>query len=202
MVDLSNALAGAGTGAGVGAAFGPLGAGIGGLVGGLGGLFGGGKGKKDKIKNLPNYTPEQQQFINQRLQMAMQGDQEAMKFIMSILSDEPGAFEDFERGALEQFNEQVIPGIMERFSGLGAQSSSALNQSLSQAARRLSGDLASQRASLKGQAINQLNNYANTGLTRQNSPYVQQGNQGLFNQLAPAAAQGWQSLVNRYQGGL
>lgn len=197
MVDWSNAGSGVGIGAGIGSSFGPIGAGIGGALGGLAGLFGFGKGKKDKIKQTPNYTPDQINFINDLLQQAKAGNQNAFEYLNSILSDEEGVLEDFQRPALDQFNNEIIPGILERFTGLNAGRSSALEQTLGQAAKGLATNLSAQRAGLKQNAINQLQNFGQLGLTRQTSPYIQQGTQGSFGMLAPYAGQGFLNLLNR-----
>ena len=184
MVDLGNAAAGAATGASVGGLFGPAGAGIGGAAGGLLGLFGGGKGKKTKLKNYNPYTQEQQSYQNQALGGAQGQMGSVFDYLQSILSNEPGAFEDFERPYQEQFQEQTVPFLLDRFLGGQEKGSGGLNLALSQAGRQLSGDLATQRGRLRESAINQLNNYANVGLNKQNTPYVQQGQPSAWNQAA------------------
>ena len=63
---------------------------------------------------------------------------------------------------MRQFNEQIVPGIAERFSGLGsgAQSSSAFQQALGGAGADLSERLGALRGGLQGQAANQALGYA------------------------------------------
>lgn len=174
MVDLGNALSGAVAGSN----FGPLGA----IGGGLLGAFGVGKGKKTKLNNYNPYTPEQQQFQGQALQGAQNLTPSVFDYLQQILSNEPSAFEDFERPYQEQFQEQTVPFLLDRFLGGQEKGSGSLNLALAQAGRQLSGDLSTQRARLRESAINQLNNYANVGLNKQNTPYIQQGTQGLFDQ--------------------
>ncbi len=198
--DVGNAATGALTGGGVGAAFGPNGAAAGAGVGGLLGGLGGGKSKKDKIKQLAKYDPQQEAFLNQLLEMAQQGNKNAFDYLNSILSDEEGAFEDFERPYLQQFNEEVIPSILERFTGSSmSKGGSALNQSLGRAATNLSTNLASQRANLKNNAINQLNQYGQMALTQKSQPYVQKGKTGAFEMLGDAASSGYADLGKQYQ---
>lgn len=191
MVDLGNALSGALAGSN----FGPLGA----IGGGVLGAFGVGKGKKTKLKNYNPYTPEQQQFQGNALQGAQNLTPSVFDYLQQILSNEPGAFEDFERPYQEQFQEQTVPFLLDRFLGGQEKGSSGLNLALAQAGRQLSGDLATQRAKLRESAINQLNNYANVGLNKQNTPYIQQGTPGLFDQANQQfGSQSVQNLLARY----
>lgn len=201
MVDWNNALSGAGVGGGIGSVFGPIGTGIGALGGGVLGLLGGGRDKPKKIKQLQNYTPEQQQQLDRLLQMAKEGNEDAFKYIQSILSDEEGAFDAFEAPAIEQFQEQTVPSILERFNRGGGMSkgSSAVNYSLGQAGRGLSRDLASQRANLKQNAMTQLNQMTSPAYGQRTTNYTTGGQQGAFGMLAPAAAQGYSSLLNSNQ---
>lgn len=191
MVDLGNALSGALAGSN----FGPLGA----AAGGVAGLFGFGKGKKTKLKNYNPYTPEQQQFQGSALQGTQSLTPSVFDYLQSILSNQPEAFEDFERPYQEQFQEQTVPFLLDRFLGGQEKGSGSLNLALAQAGRQLSGDLATQRARLRESAINQLNNYANIGLNKQNTPYIQQGTPGLFYQANQQfGSQTVQNLLQKY----
>ena len=190
MSNFGNAIAGGATGAGIGSAFGPVSAGIGGLLGGLGGLLGLGKGKSEKIKRFDPYDQQQRAYLNQLLQGAQSGNQNAMQYLNSILSNDEQAYNDFEAPEMQRFQQQTVPGIMERFSGMGAQSSSALNQTLGQAGQDLSLGLAQQRAGLKQNALQQLLGMGQQGLTPQHY-YTKGGQQSLWGQLAPAASQGF-----------
>ena len=199
--DWSNALSGGATGVGVGSAGGPWTAGAGGVLGFLSGGLGFGKAKKSKIKQTPNFSPEQEQLINEALQAARQGNQQAMKWLNSILSDEEGAFEDFERPFKEQFNEETVPGILERLNVGGNKGSSAVTRQLAQAGRQLSSDLATQRANLKGNAINQLNKFSEIGLRQKTTPYKQPGKPSVWEDLAPEAGASGMDFLRQYGPG-
>lgn len=138
-------------------------------------------GKSPKLKQMPNYSPQQQSFLDMLLQGTQQGTQGSMDWLNSLYDDD--SFADYERPAMEQFNQQIVPGIMERFSGMGAKSSSGLNQALAQAGRGLSGDLAAQRGNMRMQGTQALQNYGQMGLTRQTTPYMQQGTEGAMKQI-------------------
>lgn len=189
MARLGEALGGAATGAGIGSMFGPWGAGLGGLLGGASGLFGIGRSKKDKIKQLPLFGEQQEEYLDQLLGGAQGLTPDALGYLQSILGDEEGAFEDFERPALQQFEEEIIPSILERFSGMGARSSSALGQTLGRAGKDLETSLSQQRAGLKQSALQQLLGMGQLGLTRRTQPYVKQGRTGLMEALAPMSGQ-------------
>lgn len=205
MTDWNQALTGALTGAGIGGTAGPVGSLLGAGAGSLLGLFGGGKSKPGKFKQAPMYDEQRMQAFNDILQQAQSGNKNAFQYLNSILSDEEGAFEDFERPAMEQFQQQTVPSILERFSGAGARSSSALNQTLGQAGRGLSSDLAAQRSQLKNNAISQLLNYTGKGLQQTSMPYRQERQPGLFEQLQGSAQGGFQELMQslrqKYSGG-
>lgn len=138
-------------------------------------------GKKPKLKQMPNYTQGQTSFMDTILQMLQDPTEESISWLKSLFGDE--GFEDFERPLLEQFEQQTIPSILERFTGGGARSSSGLNQALAQAGRGLSGDIAAQRSGLRMQAMNPLQNFANIGLNKQTTPYQTSGTQGVFGGL-------------------
>ena len=141
------ALGGAATGASIGSIF-PgygtaIGAGVGGVVGGLSGLFGGGGKDKDRFDRESTLSPEQEKIftlVQQLLQGQLGGEGQ----------------QAFEAPFLRQFQEQTIPGIAERFSGLGAQSSSAFQQSLGAAGAGLQENLAAMGATRQQNTITQL----------------------------------------------
>jgi hypothetical protein len=199
---------GAATGAGLGAPGGLLGSGVGALAGGVLGLFGGGRSKKPKIKYEPDYDPGQMELLNQLTQGVQGGNKNALEYLNSILSGEEGAFQDFEAPYKQQFEQEVIPGILERFSGAGARSSSGIQQALASAGKDLSTNLAAQRAQLKQGAINQLLGFNREALTKKNSRYMQEGRPSFFQQLSgPAstgASQGIEELLSwlKNQGGI
>lgn len=88
--------------------------------------------------------------------------QSGASYIQNLLSGSPEAFSAFEAPYKRQFEEQIVPALAERFSGLGAgaQRSSAFQQALGQAGASLSENLASLRAGLQGGAADQALGYA------------------------------------------
>ena len=88
--------------------------------------------------------------------------QQGSSYLQNLLSGSPQSTAAFEAPYMRQFNEQTIPALAERFSGLGsgAQSSSAFNQALGAAGAGLSENLASLRAQLQMSGLGQALGYA------------------------------------------
>jgi hypothetical protein len=124
-------------------------------------------GSKPKVRRTSKYRPEQEDFFNQMLSGAQGGQTNipGMDFLQQLAGGGQGAYDVFEAPALRQFNEQIIPGIANRFSsgGLGGQSSQAFQHSLNTAGTRMAEDLAAQRAGLQSGAMDQLLGYGQQG---------------------------------------
>lgn len=151
-------------------------------------------------------NPQQSQLLQQLLGSLSgnQGNisqnplyQSGQSYLQQLLSGSPESFKNFEAPYLTQFNEEIVPGIAERFSSLGARNSSGFQQSLGQAASGLSQGLASLRSNLQMQAVPQALGYA------------QQPFSNLFNLLnmntqgfTPKPLSGLQQLLASLGGGL
>lgn len=125
-------------------------------------------GKKEKFKQKDLLGKESRQKLNDFLSNPIEKSplfSQGSNFLQGILSNQPGAFEAFERPYYENFEQNIAPAIAERYAGLGtgggALSSSAFNSSLAQAGRGLQTDLAAQRGNLQMQALPHALNYAN-----------------------------------------
>lgn len=185
--DVGSGLAGAGMGY---AAGGPLGATLG-LLGG----FGGGS-QKDKLKKFEQYTPEQKAILNQLLQMLGPEGEMGQAYgaglggLQEMLDPSSAAYQRFEQPYLQQFEQQTVPGLAERFAGAGAQggalSSSGFGQALSSAAGNLQTQLAGMKSGLQQQAIrdilSQYGSMMQTGLGAQPFGYTYQPGSPSFGQ--------------------
>jgi len=172
---------------------------------------------RPKYHRKPNMLPDQQASFERAIQNPLETNplyQAGANYVQNLLQGGPGAFEQFEAPLMRQFNEQVIPGIAERFAGAGtgagAMSSSALNQALARAAERLTESLGAQRANLTYGALNQGLQYAqqpysNVYQQSQISPYQyieEPGQQGFFPAVASAAGGAFAGPVGAAAGGL
>lgn len=133
-------------------------------------------GEKSKIHKLPTMNSQQQKLFKDvfkhpdRYLSSLQNQplyQQGSGFLQGILSQDPEMMKQFEAPAMRQFNEEIVPGIAERFSGAGARSSSAFNQSMGQASAGLAERIAAMRAQLGLGAAGQALNYAQ-------APYAQE----------------------------
>lgn len=110
-------------------------------------LFGG-----SQYQQLPTQSPDQQQFMKQLFALlggqGFGGASGALDYYKNLLEGDSSAFE---APLMREFQEQIVPGIAERFSGMGAQRSSAFGQQLGAAGAGLEEKLAALRAGLKGQ---------------------------------------------------
>lgn len=149
-------------------------------------------GSPDKLKKVATGTKEQQELHNSILGQAMGmqgaggGYDLAQNYFNNFLGDnQQQAFDQFSQPYLQQFQEQMLPQIAERFAGMGALSSSGFGQSLGGAASGLQSQLAQLFSLLQsqaaGQQYNQYNQLSQTGLNYQPFAYQQkQGSGGMF----------------------
>lgn len=151
-------------------------------------------GSPDKLKKVATGTKEQQALHNSILgqAMGMQGTgggyDLAQNYFNNFLGEnQQQAYDQFSQPYLQQFNEQILPQIAERFAGAGALSSSGFGQALGGAASGLQSQLAQLFSWLQSQAAaqqyNQYNQLSQTGLNYQ--PFAYQKKQGSGGFLAP-----------------
>jgi hypothetical protein len=164
-------------------------------------LFGGG----DKFSQKSTWTPGQQQAEQNFWQNPLQNNSTygaGNDFLQQLLSGDPQAYAAFEKPLMENFQQNIAPGIAERFAGMGtgagSLNSSALNNSLAQAGRGLQTDIGTLRGQLQMQALPQALQYAqqpysNTlgGLQQRGfENFYQPGSQGLIPGVAKGLASG------------
>lgn len=146
-------------------------------------------GGKDKLKKLPNMSPEQEDFLKQFLGMLSggglgQGFGESTDYLRQLLDPNSEAVAQFTKPYQEQFEQETVPMLAERFAGAsggmgGGLSSSGFGQSLSTAGSQLQTQLAALKAGLGQQAAGQLmgmyGNLANLGLNAKPYGYEKTG---------------------------
>ena len=148
-------------------------------------------GSQDKLNKIETGTPEQQALHNNILSqaMGMQGQQGgyglAQNYYNNFLGgNQQQAFDQFSQPYMQQFQEQMLPQIAERFAGAGALSSSGFGQALGGAASGLQAQLAKLFSDLQGQAAQQqygqYNQLSQNGLNYQPFAYQQQQGSGGF----------------------
>lgn len=180
----SGAAQGAAQGAMAGSTFGAPGAVVGGTVGGLTGMFSG--GTRDSAQKFNRLTPEAMAMYEQII-ASLQGQGDGQFNDLYGPFNPQYAENAYQKGvvnpAMRNWNQNIAPGVMERFGDQG--NSSALNNSMSAAGRDLQENLSNQASPFMYEAMlqNQQNRLqgVNTAMNTQAfSPYVQQGVPGPF----------------------
>jgi hypothetical protein len=106
-------------------------------------------------KAISTFNPQQAQAFQQLLGSLGGTGQSAANYWQELLSGNSESYDKFAAPYLRQFNEQIVPGIAERFAGVGGLSSSGFQNALGQAGAGLSENLASLREGLRGNAASQ-----------------------------------------------
>lgn len=150
-------------------------------------------GHSPETKQAQTMTPEQQAL--QQLTVSGLGSptSSALQYLQQILGGDEELMKQFEAPLMRQFEQEIVPGIAERFAGMGtggAQDSSAFQQTLGRAGKELSTDLASLRAGLKSQAVQALQGLMGQGNQRAFENIYDPGSYGLVGGAAQGAAQG------------
>lgn len=115
-------------------------------------------GTPDQIQQVQNYSPQQQGIMQLLQELGVYGLQNPYE-----------GFEDISQQAHNQFSQDVIPGLAERFASLGnnALSSPAFQNRLGSASAQLQSDLASQKAQYGQQNVQQILQMLQMGLQPQ-----------------------------------
>lgn len=212
------ALAGAGTGAAIGSVI-PglgtaLGAGIGGAIGAGAGYL---SGNKDKVKNINQLTPEQQQLLQNYAQqiMGMQAPggayDLAQQYNTKLLSGDPEAYERWAAPYRQEFEQETIPMLSERFAGIGGglgggvMGSSGFGQAIGGAGAKFQSNLAHLYENIRQQAADRIyGQYNNLGQnvmgTRAFEPAYQPGSTGFGGQAGAAIMQGLGQYTGQWLG--
>lgn len=144
-------------------------------------------GRGEEMQQAPTMNPQQMQLLEQLLGGLSGATGGGLGFLQQLLG---GDTEQFTQPLMRHFQESVIPGIAERFSGMGAgaQQSSAFTQQLSQAGAGLEEQLGSLRGQLQMGGLGQLSQLLGMGLgARTQENIFRPATTGLFGQLAGGA---------------
>lgn len=158
--------------------------------------FGGG----DEMQKVDTMNRGQKTLLKQMMQMLGpqgnlgKGNQGAINYQQQLMDPSSQAVDQFAQPYMNQFNQQTVPGLAERFAGMGAMggglSSSGFGQALGAAGGNLQAQLAQLKAGLGQQAaqslMGQYGNMAGMGLSAQPFAYQQAGPSMLG-----GAMQGW-----------
>ena len=166
------------------------------------------------FEKMDTMSPEQKQFFESIFGQLGEDGQlgqaygQGMGNLQEMLDPSSAAYQRFEAPYMQQFNQETVPGLAERFAGAGAQggalSSSGFGQALSSAGSNLQTQLAGMKSNLQRQAVgdimSQYNSMAGMGMGAQPFGY-KQPQQGFLPQMMAAGAKGAASAFSGGFGG-
>ena len=158
-------------------------------------------GHSPEAKQLDTMNEGQQAFQNQILQMMGGPSGAGMDWLQQILSGDPEAFKAFEAPMKAQFEREIVPGIAERFSGMGtggAQDSSAFQQTMGRAGQDLSMNLAAMKSGLKMDALSQLQGLMQPAFKSSFENVYDPGAYGVVGGMAAGAGEGAGKAASNY----
>jgi hypothetical protein len=137
-------------------------------------------GQPQRIEQVNQFNPQQQSALQSLLGQGMQGMQNPY-----------AGFEPIKQQAINQFNQQTIPSLAERFTSMGNNSmtSPLFASQMGQAGAGLSQNLAAMQSQYGMQNRNQMMSMLGMGLTPQNQNFQMDAQQGMLQQLLPALGQ-------------
>lgn len=150
-------------------------------------------GKKEKMQQVPTITGGQSSLLDMLTKQLGGPISQGIGSLSSLASGSPESLEAFRAPLMRQFNEQIVPSLAERFTGMGAgaQNSSAFGQQLAGAGTRLSEGLSSQKSQLQQQALSQLFGLLSPALgTRSFENVLRPGTSGFLGSMMPGLSQG------------
>lgn len=151
-------------------------------------------GTEAKVKKKPTMDPQQQKFFSQMLSMLGGqggGYQQGMDYFKSLLDPSSQASQAFAAPYMQQFEQETVPMLAEKFAGQGALSSSGFGQSLSSAGSNLQTQLAALRAQLAGQGAQSMMQQGQFALSKDPFAYMtQDASAGVLGPMLIALAQG------------
>lgn len=178
--------------------------------------------KKDSMNKVDTMSKGQKGILKQLEQMISpqgqlgQANQQGINYQQQLMDPSSEAVNQFAQPYINQYHQQTIPGLAERFAGYGGMgggiSSSGFGQSLGAAGANLQAQLAQLKAGLGQQAANSLmNQYSQmqgTALNSQPFGYQQRGPsmtgsavQGWAQGGFSGAQQSWDSFKGMFGGG-
>jgi hypothetical protein len=180
-------------------------------------------GQQDRTSQLSNFNPQQNQAFQNYWNNPIQGNpnyQQGSDYLQRLLSNDPQMMQQMQAPYLQNFEQNIVPGIAERFAGMGtgagATNSSALYNSLGQAGTNLQTQLAGLHSQNQLQGLGQSLNYAQQPYSNAMAGFgvrpfenvYQPGNTGFIGQAGQGFAQGvgmgmnpFSSLLGLFGGG-
>ncbi len=124
-----------------------------------------------------------------------QGFQNGQNWLNDLFNDQ-NFFNKFEAPMQRQFQEETLPGIANRFGGMGSHGSfgSSFRNQANREGEKLQESIAAMRGGMQQQGVNQALQYGQQPINNMMQMYQQLLGQPMMNQFAPATTGGWGSL--------
>jgi hypothetical protein len=148
-------------------------------------------GTKGKYKKKSLLREEQEPLANQAIQAGLQPGAggafgTAADYYRDLLSNDPETLKQLSAPELRRFNEDIIPGLAEQYSGYGGIGSSGFRNASTNAATDLSERLGAMRANLRQQGAHGLQNIGQQGLQQFDQNVYEPGTPGLLDYAGQA----------------
>lgn len=164
-------------------------------------------GSSGGMEQYSTMTPQQQAMQNQLISGIGGAQGQGLQYLFQLLSNDPQAMAAFEAPYKRQFQQETIPGLAERFQGMGSfgGDSSAQGLAYAQAGRELSENLAALRGNLKNNALQQLQGFMQQAYAPQFENVYEQPTMGLagigVNALGSVGGAGLNAYAAKKWGG-
>lgn len=145
-------------------------------------------GNDEKTQQFQRFTPQQQQLQGQLLGGVQNTLPQGFEMLQNLLSGSPEALKAFQAPAMRQFQEDILPSIAERFTGMDGQKSNAFGQQLGKAGAGLAENLSAQKANLGTNALTQLQGLLGGALTPSFENIFRPGTQGFVGEMGNTLA--------------
>lgn len=145
------------------------------------------------FSEVSTFNPQQQALFEQLAQMLGGLSSQSGGYLQDLLSGNSEAYDRFSAPYMRQFQQEIVPGLAERFAGVGGLSSSGFQNALGQAGAGLSENLASMREGLRSQIPGQIFSNLQNLLSQNTKAFLPQG---------PKSRPFWQDLLLGAAGGL
>ena len=112
--------------------------------------------------SLPTMGGGQEDIYNMLKGQFQNGGGDVFQKLFGMARGDQGTFDQLEAPALRQFQQQIAPGIAQRYAGTGIGSSSGMQNSLANAGSNLAENLQGQRMNLMQQSMHDVLHLGNT----------------------------------------
>lgn len=161
-------------------------------------------GKKDKMKKFPTMTREQYGLLNEMIGQLSGGYGQGLDVLRQYLDPQSSIYQNFEAPYRQEFEQQTVPMLAERFAGAGGGmggglSSSGFGQALSSAGSNLETNLAALKSQMQRNAIGDI--FSQYQIALGQTPFGYQQRQGHEGFLPKLVGQLPGAIASYYAGG-